>query len=667
MFKGTQILTKCNFMKIKNYSLFIFTTNMIMLVALLSSCVGTIKDVNPIVSRAVSSKDSSIQNYAGIEGVKAVANTKVEVYFGAVTGDTDQIAYVIRYSGQQIPTYIQATALKPDYRGLLKYTVTGLQTDTKYDFTVQARNIVTGAESTNSATKGTRTFANATANFGGITQVRNLPGADGLNGIEVFWSEAETKGGIVTKDEIDPIEYKITVINGNALNPGNMNDTSFGEPLRKTYSVSPTKRSSVVNGLNLSTKYYVQVRAIHHGQSLNSGDTSYKVEENTNYLEISTYSDDIANLNFDYSSFGTSFPPGATGLYAINTSWAPPEGNFDHYRIYYALNGSADIDNYLRTQTVNPFCFGPELANTNIMCEYAEFNKSSRILTGLTPNSKYDLILVVCLTTDCSASKRVSSAVRSHTTTPNLASFSGITSIDIAKNLSQLDKLFLNYNAPDFNSGNISGFIVEYYGSDTNNPAPVQLNQIGTSVIDGIVTNDPPNTSGLLVDDFDYLENLTISVSGVDPTSILPYCFLVYPFTYNNDGSKNLFKSGLTPRCQVPNIVGPRIESFPGLANTTCATADREAILSWSAPSGSGVFNNYEFYYAKNQPSFSFGSAITLAGGYNRIIVNSAQTSVHLTDLEPGAEYKFGVLTRYQSINGVIRSEFNANIGTCTF
>ncbi len=620
------------------------------------SCVGTIKDANPILTKATSSKDTSIQDYPGISNVKAISDSRVEVFFPPIAGDSDEISYVIRYGGQLLSTYIQASSLRPDFRGMLKVTISSLQADSTYDFNIQARNVTTGAESTNASSKTARTFSNATARFTGITQVRNLSGANGLNGIEVFWNEAEVRGGIVTKDEIDPIEYKVTVIDATSLNPGNMNDVNFSEPFRKVFSAAPDKRSIVVNGLNQGTKYYVQVRAIHHGFSLNSSDAAYKLEENTNYLEISTYTEDLANLNFDIASFVTTFPVGASGLYSLIANWVSPNGNFDHYRLYYAVNGVANVTTFLGSAITNSFCFGSETDDANVKCEYVDFTKKNYTLTGLLPNTKYDLVLAVCLTADCPRSKRTLSILRNHITTPSVATFTGISSIDTAKTLGDLNKLFLNIPLPDFTSGNISGLLVDYYGSDPTNPSPVPLNN-----------SDEANTSELTVDIFDYMTDRTIAISGVDPTAAVPYCFMVYPFTYNNDGSKNLFKTGLTPRCQVPAIIGPKATAFTGVTNVTCDTAAREANVDWTRPT-TGIFNKYEFYYSKNNPFFSFGTAIDPAStGYTKIIVDGTQTSTTLTDLEPGATYRFGVLTMYQSIDGIVRSEFNTSIGQCAF
>lgn len=626
-------------------------------VALLSGCVGTVKTNEPEPTKSSSSSDSTIQEYPGINSVKSIADDRIEIYFSAIAGDVDEIAYVIRYGGQLLASYVPANSLKPDYRGLLKFTMKNLQADKLYDFSVQARNIKTGAESTNNVSKATRTFSNATAKFDGIVQVRNLPGASGLNGVEVFWNEAEVRGGLVSKDEVDPIEYRITAINANSLNPGNMNDTSFADPLRKTFSVSPTKRSSIINGLNPGTKYYIQVRAIHFGYSTNSSNAAYKVEENTNYLEISTYTDDIANLIFDTTTFATSYPAGSGGLSSVVTSWASPGGNFDHYRIYYAVKGTANVVDFLNSTgiTVNPFCFGAELANSLIKCEYIDYTKNSHLLTGLVANTIYDIVLAVCLTSDCSISKRLISTLKLHITTPPMASFTGILNIDKARDLAELNNLFLNFNSPDFTSGNISGLLVDYYGSNSNS-TPIPLND-----------SDVPNTSELQVLSFDYSLDTTIVVSGIDPSSASPYCFMVYPFTFNADGSKKVYKEGLKPKCQVPSIEGPTALAFTGMFSTSCFNSAKEAIIEWKQPT-SGVFDKFEVYYAKNVSVFSFALAIDPANtAYKKVVLDSSQTSLNLTDLEPGANYKFGVLTRYQSPNGTIRSEFNTSIGVCSF
>ena len=112
-----------------------------------------------------------------------------------------------------------ANTLTPDYRGFVKYTVTGLDQNKKYTFNVQARDLTTQNESSNNIKIAATTFANPTANFVGVSETRNLSGSAGLNGIEVIWPQAEVKGTEISRNDIDPVEYKITVIDSTSLNP----------------------------------------------------------------------------------------------------------------------------------------------------------------------------------------------------------------------------------------------------------------------------------------------------------------------------------------------------------------------------------------------------------------------------------------------------------------
>lgn len=620
-------------------------------------CVGTIKDTDPISTKAASVQDKSVNDFAGIFNAVAISNNRVEVVFPVAEGDPDQIAYVIRYDGQQIPTYVYGSALKPDYRGLLKYTITALQSDTPYSFSVQARNVKTNIESSNNISKGTKTFSNVTAIFNGISIVRNLSGADGLNGIEVIWPEAEIRGGVVSKDEVDPIEYQVTVIDSNFLNPGDINNTAFGEPNRKVYSIQGNKRSATINGLKSGTKYFVQVRAVHYGYSLpvNSSNINYKKEENTNYLEISTYSESLSNLNFENDSLLTYYPPGIAGLYSIQLGWLPPEGNFDHYRVFYNTGNAVTLSNFLNTSILDYSCNGVETSDPNVSCQYVDSNLSNFLLTGLQTNTKYNLSLAVCLTRGCEFGKRVFSNVKSHTTTPPVASFRGIASIDSAKDLTKLDRLFLNFESPDLTSGNLSGLIVEYYGIDITNPSPMSLND-----------SDVVNTTLLDVQPFDYRLDTTIEVSGIDPSSSTPYCFLIVPFTYNNDGSKTLHRAGLIPQCKIPEIKGPSAIDFPGVDNFQCNFASKEIIVNWTKPNV-GIYNSFELYYVINASSFNFGEAFDWENNaYSRILVDSSKTTHTLTNLQPGQSYRIGIISYYDSINGPIRSEINSNTIECS-
>jgi len=331
------------------------------LISTLFSCVGTVQSVDPISTKVSKTSNSTLDNFSGLESAIPISNSKVELFFNPLLTDLDKYSYIITYDGLQVPIYVAANSVQNDYRGLAKFTVNGLESNKKYTFQIQVRDIKTQVESSNNVKISATTFSNLTANFAGISEARNLSGSAGLNGVEIVWPEAEIKGTLVSPNEIDPIEYQITLIDANFLQPNSMNDTTFGEPKRKVVSAAGNKRNLVVNGLKQNTKYYVQVRAIHQGYKDNSANSAYKVEENSNYLPVTTFSEDLANLNYDPNSFFLSLPPGPGGLYAIKANWKIPKGNFEEFRVYYTKQGTSNLNGYLNSADVNSFCFGQEI------------------------------------------------------------------------------------------------------------------------------------------------------------------------------------------------------------------------------------------------------------------------------------------------------------------
>lgn len=621
-------------------------------------CVGTIQDANNDLSKAADSTDNIKLTYSGIVSAVPIANDKVEVFFPQSELDADSTAYVIRYDGLQVPIYVYGTSLRPDYRGLLRFTVSGLRIDTTYTFSIQVRDVKTGVESNNTATKQVKTFANFTANFNGITEVRNLSGDEGTTGIQVVWVPAEIKGGI-QKDEIDPIEYQITLIDGTVLNPGSMNDTAFSDPVRKVISAGADKRSVTINGLLPGRKYFVQVRAIHYGYSQFSADRNYLLEKNTRYLQISTYSDDMSSINFDESSFRLTLPPGSGGLYSLAASWTTPEGNFDHYRLYYTLQGATSLTNYLSAEDGDAVCNGTETLNNAISCiPVASNHNLNNLITGLDVNKTYDVVLAICASLRCEKSKRIYTSVFTQTTTPAVADFQGIKSIDPAKSITNLDQITLNFDLPNFLSGNISGYILRYYGNDPSNASPFSVND-----------PDVLNTTGLSVLPYNVQNDTSITVTGVDPLTTDQYCFMLVPFSYNFDGTKNYGDtSGIVPKCVLPSIKGPDKNQFPGidLDASSCDVINSSVTLKWNAPAA-GIFSNYEIFSVNDQPSFTFSSAVDYANNtYERLLLNSTTTNYRFIGLQPGKTYRFGVLTYYSSIDGPIRSEYNTNLFSCS-
>lgn len=619
----------------------------------LSSCVGTIQDADSTKTIGAGEGSEKGIDYAGILSARAIAHDKVEIFFPVAEGDPDELAYVIRYDGQQIPLYIFGSSLRPDYRGQLRATVKNLNISSNYVFSVQVREIKKGVESNNSVNKLVKTFNNVTSNFDGVSELRHLSGAAGTTGIEVHWNPAEVRGTVINKDEIDPIEYKVTIIDGAALNPGSMNNAEFTEPQRKIITASSDKRKIVVNGLSPDRKYYVQVRAIHHGTTVYGVDPNYKKEENTNYLEISTYSDDVGDIDFADSSYQLSYPQGSGGLYSLNAKWAAPTGNFDHYRIYYTVKNTANLNNYLNLNNQDTQCLGAETADSNVRCYFVGPSLLNTTLSELNPYVEYDTLLVICLSVNCEAGKRRITEVRSMKTAPPVAQFDGITRIDGAININELDRMFLHFSLPVFSTGNISGYYVKYYGSDPSSTP--------------VIINNPNNSSGLTIGNYSLTTSTSIEVIGIDPTSQSNYCFKVVPYIVNLDNSiTEADESTLPVSCRSPGITGPTIADFSGFENFSCNVSNGQIILNWNAPL-TGVYSHYQIFYQNTLPDFSYGAAIDSGNSaYTRLLVNPSLTSYTLSGLQAGTTYRVGILTYFLSSNGIIRSEFNTGFISCS-
>lgn len=379
-------------------------------------------------------------------------------------------------------------------------------------------------------------------------------------------------------------------------------------------------------------------------------------------MEVTTYSEDLANLNFDTNSFYLSLPHGPGGLYALNGNWLMPIGNFDSFRIYYAKDGSANINSFLNTQDVDFLCMGSETNNPNIFCEETTSNKIAMTLTGLEPNVLYNAVLVVCLSQDCERAKRVISSTESRTTTPTVANFQGITTIDTSNDVSNLNTLKLNFLTPDFTTGNISGFIVDYYGNNPNSLTPIALN-------DSLVTN----TTTLSVDEFEFSTATSITIRGIDYTSTDQQCFMVYPFTYTNGGAKIYSKASLTPSCVTPILKGPTALQFEGFTSTplACDVDFKLVNLTWDTPIN-GVHDKFEIFYIKSETeNFSFSNAVQYESNpeYRRILLDEGNTTYTLSNMAtgPGAVYKIGILSFYDSPTTAVRSDFNIKTITCDF
>lgn len=654
------------------------------------SCVGTVEDKNPPTTKSSDSSKVPLQ-FDGIFDAIAVGHDKVDVFFFPATGGTGDFTYVITYDGIAAPITAPGEVLRPDYRGLLKYTVFGLEINKQYTFQVQAIDNETQQQSFNTANFSAVTFANKTCDFAGIVTAFPLPGSEGLNAIKVTWPLAVQMGTVIFPDEQDPIQYVITVIDSDALSPGQMNDTSFGPPNRRVFYADKSQRSANVYGLLPGKKYFVQVRCEHKGFFDFGSNPTYKRETNVNYIEVETLSGGESSLTFNSANFDLQRADGAAGINTLKAIWGSAEGAFDHYRLYYTRNdvsaGDSGLESYVNFNSIETITSGAcisyctqdtaNIANRTdcyaysgtarwIDCKKLAFDEVETLFSGLEEKKNYEAKLVVCQDLNCSVNVD-SGAPKQMSTDPPMASFGGLSGIDPPRDADELGTIYARFNPPDFASGILDGLIVAARMDDGSDK---ELNASDTS-----------NTTNYVVGYFDYRSAIEIPINGIDPyDDTADYCFKAYPFIINDDLSLTkldlidhqipicLAKSNSTNNYIYPpdntEFSGP-MGGSPGPQNVS---------LNWSHPP-KGIYDRYEIFYrnVSGGSSFNLNAAIddwkdnNVMDTYQRIVVNRYFTNKTIENLNPCEAHAFGMVTYYIGLDGnEYRSESNDTVYTIT-
>lgn len=616
----------------------------------LTSCVGTVEDKNPDLTKGLTLGGSKI-SFDGIYDAKAVANDKVEIYFYPSQVDARDVTYLISYDGLNVAKSVPGANLRPDYRGLLKYTLTGLDINTEYAFTVQAKNekdIVSASTSVRKA----KTFSNQTANFLGIGVVKNLPGFDGRTALRVEWPAAERVGSVFLPKEQDPVQYEIILLDSDVATPVAFDDTSFTEPFRKVVFVDGTKISHQVNGLQPDTKYYLRVRAIHSGVNDYGTDPNYLAEQNNSYILASTLSDDISSIEIDTSTFAVEIPRGQEGIYSLNISWKAAKGSFDHYRVYYKPASSGSVWSFYKSGR-DEVCNGTETNDPSWTCKEISFEKEEFTITDLIPFTDYDIYLVVCGTKACELSDVVEyDSNPPYKTNPGHANFGGIEEIQGAKSYWALNEIYLKLTPPDLNTGVVDGILIE-------------LKERMNGPTEDTIINHPSIDSGLdlSVVNFDFKAATEITISGVSLNEFEPYCFALVPF-YFDAGNIVENRSNVVTKCILPRVEAPTEEQFPGLANAVLDNTTNTITLNWLAPLG-GVYQGFSVFVRADGGNFLFSEAKNGNPSYVRVDLPFGASSYQIPFLAPG-NYKLGVLTYYNDGVSEIFSDTNTNVQSIT-
>lgn len=621
---------------------------------LLISCVGTVQESKETFTKASDAPKSPLI-FAGITSVSAISDSRLEVFFYPASGGSGKYTYDIMVGSSPFPISIPSDVMTPDFRGLLKTTITGLNRLTTYQVRVEVRDSQSEVQSNSQILKSATTFDNQVADFNGVSSASNTPGQDGKDSIKIRWTPARTSGGL-TKQVWEPKFYEVVLVDADRLTPNDMDVEYTATQGRWVFAFNHDNSINeyIVRGIPSQTRFYVRMRAIHEASIDDVYDPKKRSELNTNYVTISTLSASLADINFPSESFAVTLASGVQGLSAIQANWTAAAGVFDHYRLYYGQTGGGVASGAFPETCLSPMLSDP---GETVFCKKVDFDKASSSITGLIPYTSYEVVLVLCATISCGPTERLLSPVKTIMTDPTSPVFNGVREVKSAQSLADLGKLFVEFNIPNFATGYFDGLILKMRRTVDGSDTAIEITEF---------------TNPVSLQAYNFLTQGQVVLSGVDYLSSEPYCFTLYPYKYDTDGVTRRESPNEVWKCIQPDAEAPTVDQFIGL--TSGRTENNTAYFTWNAPT-SGIFSHYELYWRKQSgETFTWGNAMVAANNfdytnYGVFEIDPEQTDITLEGI-PNGNYGFGILTRYTYITDdgevTIRSETNGNILRCT-
>lgn len=619
---------------------------------LLAGCVGTVQESAEPFTRTSDVADGVLK-FPGVHSVVPISDSRIEVFFYPATGGSGIYTYDVQVGSSPFPISIPSDVLKPDYRGLLKTTLTNLARMASYQIRVEVRDGSSTYQSDSGIVKSATTFDNQVADFAGISSAYNTPGQDGKDSIRIRWTPARSSGSI-SGTSWDPEFYEVILVDAEKLTPNDMDVPYTPAQGKWVYNFKhfDDVNEYIVRGLPSKTKFYVRMRAIHKGSIDDAYNPRMRGEQNTQYVMISTLSNSLADIKFEPDSFALALAPGEQGLSAIQASWAPAAGVFDHFRLYYGKTGvgvSSNFPSYCLPEILSP-------AGSNIFCKKADFSMSTTPITGLLPYTDYEAVLVLCATTLCGPLERIVTPPRSIKTDPTSPVFNGVREVLPAQNLNDVGSVFIAFDVPNFSTGYFDGLILKVRRTLDGSDSPVEI---------GLTSSPFYHLS------YNFLSENVVTVKGVNYLETEPYCFTLYPYKWESDGITRREAPNEIWKCIQPKPEGPTSAQFPGI--TQAYTLGTTVTLGWNPPD-SGIFSHYELFWRKQSGmNFNWGDAFAAAENfdttnYGRILIEPDTTEFSLDNFGDG-EYSFGVITHFVYVTDTdkvtIRSETNVNIKKC--
>ena len=609
----------------------------------LYGCVGTVQDAaEPFTSIAANPK--GVINFGGIHQAVPISQDKIELFFYPAIGGTSKYYYTFYVGDKPLPYTVPSETLTADYRGLLKYTVTGLEPAKTYVIKGEAIDQSTLDKDSNTITKTITTFPNLVSDFIGISAVYNTAGIEGIDSINVRWTHARIDYSNITGTaSTDPKSYEIVAVDSDRLTPADMDKPQFlAENGRyvKILDYFPTQNEAIIRGLKSNTKYYVRVRAIHKNSVDDFNVPRLRGEKNTNYLTIKTLDNNLANIK-KLETLTTAKNPGISQSNSLILSWEPVVGVYDHLRLLYTAAPNPLYVEIGVTCGVKP--------ENQVSCRKIFGSTISTIIGNLSTAQPFNFQLVACQDAECSVSK--SGPVITGNTNPTFAGFTGVQSVDIATVMEEVGKLFLRIPLPDFSKGDFDGYVIGFKNNNADDF--VEISEVGHA--------------SMKIESYNHRTDTTIAISGIDYKVGGLYCFSVYPFVYNPDSTKTSQPNAVW-KCNTPEVIAPDVRQFPGFSEAS--TFGYDLNIFWSAPAG-GIYENFEVFMRTTPGVFSFPEAkAQVASGvpvdYIQVILPWYITKYTFSNLTAPKVYKVGIITRYIfGATDTVRSEDNEQTYVC--
>ena len=615
----------------------------------LMSCVGTVEDVDPEVTKTAEIPSSVISFY-GIANAVAVGSDAVEVYFTPISGaNADKIVYELRYDGLLDPITIPAALLPtPDYKGEVHYLIQNLDYTRTYTFSVQAKDLENNISSSSFVTASAQPFQTTTARFKGIQSLTNTTGPAGKYSLNVGWILADHSGAFSGMEEDgDPLYYEVTLLESEKLSPSDFDNKAYGiADGRIQYFFTTDNFFVTVPGLQPGTEYHVMVRAHNKLYVDNSSNPYFKHEENHRYQTLATYSDQAANTDIIEDSVILSTPDGNDGKNSLDIAWDIIVGTIDHIRIYYFKSETS----FVASTEITENCV---IGVNTIKCQKLDYNYLNYIIRDLQTGSDYSTVVAACIGYNCEEYKLFDKKTRK--VQANLANYAGVKSIKGPQSITNINSITLELLPPDLSTGTLDGILIRYY---KNTP-------------DNIFTLNHPfedsNGTELLVSEVtDPLNTYSIEINHVDPSSQDEYCFSAIPYLYDSAESIVFDETNEFFICMVPNPLGtpeermiqtPLSTQFGGVNSSTYDPSTKAVISLWNAPT-SGIFDQYIFVWREKTSSsepFSYIEALKqdqTEYQLSYLAPNLSQNAIYLSNEQlPAAglskEYEMGILTQY--------------------